>query len=389
MITITDNGVETQTLAEIQAQLLAQLQALNPGIPSAMTGSLQEDMLSTSALFVYETDQSIAALLSSLNPALAIEPICRNLGAALGLPAKTEGKSSAVVTIVGDPGVYIPTGYRVKDSSGRQFQVTTYYTIPSTGTLSVTMEAVDDGDVIVAANTLTIQVSPRTGIDSVTNPSASTGAQNAETMLEYRTRLNQAMQAQNSGVIPSIKSAISQIENVVLRTIRVIKTGSGIEVIVAGGDDYEVATAIFANVLDLAGLSSSATDPARVMEITVVDDTDKYLVTFTRPESATITIDTTYSTLNTVNQESFATYASTAMIDYVNSLPSGVGINTLELSQVISDAVSAQVPVGNISRLTFDFKVDGVTTVPVNNILEVNTDQYTVTDAGNLSFARV
>lgn len=389
MLTIDDSGVHINTIEENQAAQLAALQAMSPGIPSGMTGSLEEDMISTSALLMYQLDQSVAALLGSLNPAYAIEPIARNLGAALGIPAKTEGKSTVVVQITGNPGAFIPQGFAVKDSAGNQFSVTSYNTIPAAGVLSVTMEAVDNGDIIVAPGTLTIIVAPRTGIVSVTNPSASTTAQNAETMLQFRARLNTAMQAQQAGVYPAIKTAISLIDNVILRTIRVIPTGSGVEVIAAGGDDYSVAGAIFANVLDLDGLSSSATDPARAMTINVIDGHDTYPVKFTRPESATIGIAVTYSTINSVNQTSFATAAQTAIVDYVNAKASGVGINTLELSSIIASAVSGQVPIGNISRMTFEFTVDGSAATPTNNILELLPDQYPVTDIGNLTFVKV
>jgi hypothetical protein len=64
MITITDSGVQISTIAENQAAQLAALQATNPGIPSGMTGTLQEDMLATSALLMYQNDQAVAALLA-------------------------------------------------------------------------------------------------------------------------------------------------------------------------------------------------------------------------------------------------------------------------------------------------------------------------------------
>lgn len=389
MLTIDDSGVHINTIEENQADQLAALQAMSPGIPSGMTATLEENVLATSALLMYQLDQSVAALLGSLNPAYAIEPVARNIGAALGVPAKTEGKSTVVVQITGNPGAFIPQGFAVKDSSGNQFAVTSYNVIPAAGVLSVTMEAVEDGDVIVAPVSLTTVVTPRVGITSVTNPSASTAAQGAETMLQFRKRLNTAMQSQQAGVIPSIKTAISLVDNVILRTVRVIQTGTGIEVVAAGGDDYEVAAAIFANALDLDGLSSSATDPAREMTINVIDGNDTYAVKFTRPESATIGITVTYSTVNSVNQTSFATAAQTAVVDYVNAKPSGVGINTLELSSIIAAAVADQVPIGNISRMTFDFTVDGVSATPTNNILELLPDQYPVTDIGNLTFIKV
>lgn len=389
MLTIDDSGVQINTIEENQAEQLAALQAMSPGIPSGMTATLEENVLATSALLMYQLDQSVAALLGSLNPAYAIEPVARNIGAALGVPAKTEGKSTVVVQITGNPGAFIPQGFAVKDASGNQFAVTSYNVIPAAGVLSVTMEAVEDGDVIVAPGTLTTVVTPRVGIASVTNPSASTAAQGAETMLQFRKRLNTAMQSQQSGVIPAIKTAISLVDNVILRTVRVIQTGTGIEVVAAGGDDYEVAAAIFANALDLDGLSSSATDPAREMTINVIDGNDTYAVKFTRPESATIGITVTYSTVNSVNQTSFATAAQTAVVDYVNAKPSGVGINTLELSSIIAAAVADQVPIGNISRMTFAFTVDGVSATPTNNILELLPDQYPVTDIGNLTFIKV
>jgi hypothetical protein len=311
------------------------------------------------------------------------------MGAALGIPDRTAGKSTVVEQITGNPGVFIPLGFTVKDSGGNQFTVTSYNTIPASGVLAVTMEAVADGDVVVAAGALTSVVTTITGITAVTNPSASTTAQAAETMLQYRQRLNTAMQAQQAGVYPAIKTALGQIPNVILRTIRVISTGTGIEVIVAGGDDYTVAGAIFANVLDLSGLESSATEPARDMTVNVIDGNDTYPVKFTRPESATIGITITYSTLNSVNQTSFASSAQPAIVDYVNSKASGVGVNVLELSAIIADAVADQVPIGNISRMTFAFTVDAVTKTPTNNILELLPDQYAVTDIGQLTFIKV
>jgi len=127
--------------------------------------------------------------------------------------------------------------------------------------LPVTCFATTAGSFAVPSGTVTQLVSSvPTGINlSVSNPLPGTPAVAAEDESSYRTRVLQAGLAASQGMPRYLRTLVNNVPGVQSRLINVIQqVGGGWEVLVGGGDLYQVAFAIFNSMLDVSTLVGSS-----------------------------------------------------------------------------------------------------------------------------------
>lgn len=165
-------------------------------------------------------------------------------------------KSSVSQTILGLSGTIIPQGFRVSvvGDSTIIFETTAEETIPISGTIDLTMLATEFGAKIALAGTLTIIDTPINGITSTTNSADAIVGRDSETDAEFK--LSAENQKQKSGTSPveGIRGAILDLDNViqavVIENVDIVVDIDGrppksVEAVVQGGDDTEIAQAIF------------------------------------------------------------------------------------------------------------------------------------------------
>jgi len=100
--------------------------------------------------------------------------------------------------------------FTVSDQAGNQFQLVSSYSFGSSGTETLAFQAVNIGQVLTSDNTITVIVTPLTGVTSVNNPSTSSDVigTNEETDTQLKVRQAQSFSLAATGPADSIRAQL-------------------------------------------------------------------------------------------------------------------------------------------------------------------------------------
>ncbi len=261
---MTASGLQPQAPAAIRDQILAGAVALNRGLTANLPGILIEDILSTDTPAVVLCDSFRVELLNSITPFGANDFLDNQLGQIYGVPLSAATVTSVAVVFSGPPGYTIPVGFIIGDGTYQYSIQAPGAIIGSAGvSLQVSAFATVSGSWAILPGTVTqLVTSIPTGFSvSVSNPFAGTPAIGAENDTDYRTRVLQAGLAASQGMPSYVKTLVENVPGVQPRLVSMIQGASGQggwEVIVGGGDAYQVAFAIHRGVLDVSTLVGSS-----------------------------------------------------------------------------------------------------------------------------------
>lgn len=261
---MTPSGLQPQAPASIRSQILTGAVALNTGLTANLPGVLIEDILSTDTSAVVLCDSFRVELLNSITPFGANDFLDIQLGQIYGVPLSAATFTSVAVVFSGPPGYTIPVGFIVGDGTYQYSIQAPGAIIGSAGvSLPVSAFATTPGSWAILPGTVTQLVTsvPTPFNVSVSNPLAGTPAIGAESDTDYRTRVLQAGLAASQGMPSYVKTLVGNVPGVQTRLISMVQqlTGEGgWEIIVGGGDAYQVAFAIFKSALDISTLVGSS-----------------------------------------------------------------------------------------------------------------------------------
>ena len=111
MITITTSGAQPQQPSALLAQLLAIVQAEQPGYTSGLPGSLIDDVSGTQIAGLSIIDQAAVDLVNSITPWAANDLLLLQLGNIYGVQQGGTTNTSVLVTFSGSVGYKIPIGF--------------------------------------------------------------------------------------------------------------------------------------------------------------------------------------------------------------------------------------------------------------------------------------
>lgn len=272
-VVLSSSGAVPTPPAEILAELIAAVSATNPGFTASLPGSLIEDVSSTQVAGIAECDSARVETINSLTPYAANDFLLSQLGqiyigpgSAPGIPTNT----SVDVQFAGPVGYVIPVGFTVSDGT-YQYIVQDGGIIAASGfSQPLFCIATIAGSWAVPTNTVTVLITaPPTGIDlTCSNLTPGFSGLAAETAEQYRARVLQAGQAVCTGLTTMLKTVLGNVSGVQQRLISVRQQTAGWEVIVGGGDVYEVANAIFESGLNIAGLVGSTLSVTGITQAT-------------------------------------------------------------------------------------------------------------------------
>ena len=260
-IVVNASGYVPQTPAALLALLTANVSATNPGYTNNLPGTLIEDISSTDVYALLQCDSSVAEIVNSLTPYGANAFLLNQLGDVYGIDPQQEVNTSVYVQFSGPPGFVIAQQFLVSDG-------TYQYILPDGGVIgaggvSALLYAVatQTGTWAVAPGTVNqiITSVPSTITLSVINPEAGTPAVAGETVSEYRARTLEAGLATTAGMARMLRTLLRNAPGVQYRLVSVkqIETGGLWEVICGGGDEYQVAYAIYYALFDFNALTGS------------------------------------------------------------------------------------------------------------------------------------
>lgn len=263
--------------------------------------------------------------------------------------------STVLMTITGVPGTIVPTDFTITDGT-QNYQPSTEFTIPTSGTIDTTFQATEINDHIASANSINQFVTLVDGVETLDNAAQANEAILKETDNALFTRCVTFGATATNSSFRSILANVAQVEGtskvtgaenytdnpVTFKGVEL--TPHSIAIVVIGGEDEEIAKAI---------QNSRATGCYMLGNTTVevIDNDVTYSYTFYRPTEVPlkfrveVEIDSDSPTnweetvknnivsfVNSLNIASQATQPNTAKYLYRNI--SGFDINDVQLAKV-------------------------------------------------------
>ena len=259
MAIITSAGAIPSTPTELLNAEIAAATALSPGLTANLPGSLVEDMASTAAGALVIQDQAFVDLVNSVSPYTANAAILYELGAVYGVQQGVGSNTSVYVTFTGTPGYVIPVGFIVSDGS-YQYTIQDGGIIASSGqSAALYCLATVSGSWAVPVGTVTVIITSVPSGVTLTCTNASTGipGASAQTLQDYQAQVIQAGKATAQGMPSFLRTQLENVSGVQARLISIAQSGSNWQIIIGGGDPYQVANAIFTGLFDVGNLTGS------------------------------------------------------------------------------------------------------------------------------------
>jgi hypothetical protein len=270
-------GAQPTAPAAILQQLIQLVTATNPGYTANLPTSLIEDVSSTAVAGIVLCDQARVEFINSITPFGANAFTLAQLGEMLGVPIAGETNTSVSVVFTGPPGFVIPVGFTVSDGT-YQYSVVDGGVLDSGGiTAPLFALATITGSWVVPPNTVVNLVtsvpSSLSPALAVTNPLAGTPSVGAQTEEGYRADVLQANLASSQGTPRLLKTYLRNVGGVQSRLISINQESDGWEIIVGGGDPYQIAYAILTALFDVSTLVGS------VLAVTAITKANPGVVT--------------------------------------------------------------------------------------------------------------
>ena len=263
---VTSAGLQPQIPAAILAQLIANVLKTNPGYTANLPGSMIEDISSTDIAAVLLANGFQVDTVNSLTPFGANPFTLNQLGQQFGVPLGVGSNTSVFLQFTGTPGFPVQRGFVVSDGSfnyvvqdggiigsdrgdGLGVSGLLFAVSPTTGSWAVGSGTVQ-GLITAVPNTITL---------TVNNPSAGIPSTGPQTVEQYQVDVWQAGLASCQGQTTMMKTFLRNVVGVQQRLISVIQLplNAGWEILVGGGDPYQVGAAIAQSGIDLASLVGS------------------------------------------------------------------------------------------------------------------------------------
>lgn len=271
---VTSTGFSKKTLADLLAEIetaeRAQINAALNLSPSSVLGQLN----GIYADKLRELWDVAEAVYRSLYPDSASGEALDNVAAITGAVRQSATKSTVDVTCTGTPATALPLGRVVSVAgSGDRFVSTAPAVIGGGGTVVVPFESEEFGPIAAPAGTLTVIETPVAGWASATNPLDAALGTDEETDDAFRARRLDLLSVAGKGTVESIRANVLSVGGVSQAFVFENTTNTtnvdglppkSFEVVVDGGADADLATAIF--ITKPAGIEPYGTTTENVVD---------------------------------------------------------------------------------------------------------------------------
>ena len=282
---ITSTGFVRKRLDEIlEDKNTAVQEVFGPDInltPQSPDGQIN-GVLSESDAFLWELAQ---ATYDAFNPDAAVGNILSNLVQLNGITRQEATPSTSLLDMTGVNSTVIPAGSIVATASGIQYATDEDVTI-SAGIAVVQASAVIPGATVTLQDTITTIVTPVSGWSTANNPADAVIGLDGETDSELRIRRAASVAFPSQSLLESIFSSIANLDGVDQAIVLENDTNSvdsngqaphSIQAIVSGGDNQEIAEAIFRE--KCTGITTEGTTTVSVTDVMEID----HDINFQRP----------------------------------------------------------------------------------------------------------
>jgi uncharacterized phage protein gp47/JayE len=298
-----------------------------------------EQWISIFSLLINDAFNTAQLAVNARSPVTAIGADLDSICKINGLARNAASSSTAVLTIVGTPGTVL-TNCVAQDINNYLWDLPISFTIPNTGTINVTATCETLGAIAAAPNTINIRSTPTSGWTSVNNASAAALGLPQESDSQLRARQALSVSLPSKTLVAGTLAGIAAVTNV-SRYNQGQPTPGGpgtsvenptggvdswgnpahsISMVVEGGADLDVATAIYNN--KCPGCLTNGTTP-----ITVTDPVSgaSMVISFFRPTYIPIYVILNVHGLTGYNS-AVQSAIQLAVTNYLNALQIGESI---------------------------------------------------------------
>ena len=390
-------GVRVQDTATIRANIVTKVQQafkvsdsdpllnLDPASPMGQV----VDLLVAE---IEAKNAEIAYLSNMLNLSSARGVWLDALGSLYFIERKMSEPTTVTCEVTGISGTVVPYGSLIEDANGNKLRLlaTEGITISADGTGSGQFSTVEHGAIVINSHSVTKIITVVAGWDTVDNASAGVTGRDRETDAEYLARIKISLANNAEGTIEAIRADVLALDGVIACTVLenitnqsitsygVQLTSHSIGVCVYGGNDEDIAKAIYKK--KDAGCGTSGTDTVTYVDPEYPDETYEYKIFRATAERVYIKI-TSYQK---VSEEVQATLKEAILADF-----NGEGSNaratmaqTLYASRFFYVAQSLTSVVLQKATLS----VDGST---YSDSLVINANQMPTLQATDITFETV
>lgn len=330
-------GLHLPTYADIKAYEQTQFVSVYGQTNYVGNDNADIQWISIFSLMINDAFNTAQLAVNARSPLTAVGADLDSIVKINAIARKPATASTAILTIGGTPGTIVNLGV-AQDQNGNLWNLPTTFTIPNSGTIALTAVSQVPGAITALAGTITIISSPITqGWSSVTNLTDAFVGQAIEADSALRARQSISVSLVSKTLVAGTIAAIAALPNVTRYNPGTLTPGGpgtsvenptgavdswgnpahSISMVVEGGADLDIATAIYNNKSPGCFLNGTTT-------VAVTDPTSLAImdVSFFRPTYVPI-----YVTLNVhplVNYSSAVTAAIKAAVNtYLNSLQIG------------------------------------------------------------------
>ena len=386
---LSNNGIVIADTADVKENIQNEyLAALGADLPL-------EDATPQGRLIDIETDARVqvlennAIVSNSINFNLASGIMLDAWGANFGLERGAAASSIVTATLTGVAGTTISAGSQAATQAGDIFYLENQVTIPASGTVTATFLSLEKKAVPCPINSLTKIIDGTLGWETINNSTAAILGNDKESDASFKQKFYDSGLFSGMSLVADYDNAIMKIDNVISCYVKdngentsvvydtVTLAPHSVFVCVDGGDNTEIATAIFRR--KSAGSDWTAIT-GKSVTVDVVDETygDTYAVTFNRPTEVSIYVALTVDA-GTSTVPDLETAIKDAITNYINTLKIGGDVILLSLAA----AITAAVPGINLTTLTIGTSGGSLSssniTIHINEAAKTEASNITVT----------
>ncbi|EGV1470923.1 hypothetical protein JF110_001648 [Campylobacter jejuni] len=373
---LTNVGYIKRTAEEIREDLIKSIKNEIPEFLSQST-DIQSDLIDTAVADLLQYENLVSTMMNSYSMAESSEMLFRMQAEELGLRQKSEFKSQVTLTFIGIPGDIIPKGTKVSTSTKKDiFETTKTVVVGSTGEVNVL--ALSDVDFTIDVGKINTLISVISAGIVVSNRTPSLPKIEQETFEEFKARSQARLRSPRMGGRLYAESLINSIEGVDPRLVvfnsveydekdeseegteRYFKI-KGIEAIVGGGDQVQIAFALYQSFFETQKLiskpSNNENDRTVDQEIYVFDNILN--VKFTRPKLLKLNLKFKITFLGKLSSaQAVKDNTVDNITTFVNTLKVGRPINLYSLIEVVTpDLIAMGLPPSTHKAISFQYAI--------------------------------
>jgi len=211
--TISSTGIAIVSFTDILQSLIASAQNIFGSDVYLGADSQDGQLIGVFSSAIYDTGLAIASVFNSYSPQYAQGTQLSSLVQLNGLTRNTATNSTAIGTVIGNVGAVITNGV-VADDAKNLWNLPSPITIPSGGSISVTVTSQQAGNIAAAIGAINTIVNPQFGWQSFISTAAATIGQAVETDTALKLRQSISTTINAVTITDAIISAIANLSGV-------------------------------------------------------------------------------------------------------------------------------------------------------------------------------